>query len=243
MLWKDKLLAVMLLNGHRVPFQLETGATVNILPEESFKEVYGEASLSLLDNADVTLVMYNKTEEKPIGKKRVQVVNPRNGRKDSVEFVVVAGKGKPLLGLRASEQMQLISVVRQNIMVIQSEEPSQSKTPLTVESILKEHAGDLHLEIDPNIPSVQLPTTKVPIAIKEKLKEELDRLEGLNIITPVNVSTSWISATVVTLEKNGNVRLCVDLKPLPTIEDVLPELSNARCFTVLDAKMGFGMCP
>ena len=40
---KDKLLAVMLLNGHRVPFQLDTGATVNILPEESFKEVYGEA--------------------------------------------------------------------------------------------------------------------------------------------------------------------------------------------------------
>lgn len=109
---KEKLLAVMLLNGHRVPFQLDTGATVNILPEESFKEVYGKDSLSLLDNAEVTLVMYNKTEEKPIGKKRVQVVNPRNGRKYSVEFVVVKGKGKPLLGLRASEQMQLTSVVR-----------------------------------------------------------------------------------------------------------------------------------
>ena len=107
--------------------------------------------------------MYNKTEEKPIGKKRVQVVNPRNGRKYSVEFVVVAGKGKPLLGLRASEQMQLISLVGQNIMAIQSEEPSQSKTPLTVESILKELAdvfrgegklqGDLHLEIDPTASS------------------------------------------------------------------------------------------
>ena len=90
----------------------------------------------------------------------------------------------------------------------------------------------------------------MPIAIKEKLKEELDRLEGINIITPVNVPTSWISATVVTLKKNGNVRLCVDPKPLnqalkrnhcplPAIKDVLPELSNARCFTVLDAKNGF----
>ena len=62
---------------------------------------------------------------------------PRKGRKYSVEFVVVKGKGKPLLGLRAIEQMQLISVVRQNIMAIQSEKPSQSKTPLTTESILK----------------------------------------------------------------------------------------------------------
>ena len=240
---KDKLLAVMLLNGHRVPFQLDTGATVNILPEASFEEVYGEDSLSLLDNADVTLVMYNRAEEKPIGKKRVQVVNPRNGRKYSVEFLVVKGKGKPLPGLRASEQMQLISVIRQNIVTIQSEESSQSKPPLTTETVLKEHAdvfrgegkleGDLHLEIDPHLPPVQLPTRKVPIAIKEKLKEELDGLEGLNIITPVNVPTSWISPTVITLKKNGNVRLCVDPKPLnqalkrkhyplPTIEDVLP---------------------
>ena len=108
---KGKLLAVILLNGHRVKFQLDTVATMNILPEESFKAVYGEDSLSLLDNAEVTLVMYNKTEEKPIGKKRVQVVSPRDGRKYSVEFVVVKGKGTPLLGLRASEQMQLISVV------------------------------------------------------------------------------------------------------------------------------------
>ena len=79
----------------------------------------------------------------------------------------------------------------------------------------------------------------MPIASKEKLKEEIDRLEGLNIITPVNVATSWISATLVTLKKNGNVHLCVDTKPLnqalkrnhyplPTIEDVLPELSYAR---------------
>ena len=78
--------------------------------------------------------------------------------------------------------MQLISVVRQNITTIPLEEPSQSKTPLTTESILKEYAdvfrgegkleGDLHLEIDPNMPPVQFLTRKVPIAIKEKLKEK-----------------------------------------------------------------------
>ena len=49
-------------------------------------------------------------------------------------------------------------------MAIQSEEPLQSKTPLTTESILKEYddifrgegklEGNLHLEIDPNVPPV-----------------------------------------------------------------------------------------
>jgi len=63
--------------------------------------------------------------------------------------------------------------------------------------------GDLHLEIDPNVPQDQLPTRKVihGITIKEKCKEEPDHLEGLNIITPVNVPTPWISATVVTSQK------------------------------------------
>ena len=66
----------------------------------------------------------------------------------------------------------------------------QSKTPLTTESILKEYADvfrgegklevDLHLEIDTNVAPVQLPTRKVPIAIKEELKQELDHLEGVN---------------------------------------------------------------
>ena len=69
---KNKLLAVMLLNGQRVQFQLDTGATVNILPEVTFLEVYGENSLPLLENTKVTLVMYSKVEEKPIGKKLKQ---------------------------------------------------------------------------------------------------------------------------------------------------------------------------
>lgn len=82
---------------------MDIGVIVNILFEEFFKEVYGEDSLFLLDNAEVIFVMYNKIEEKLIGKKRVGVVNFRNGRKYSVEFVVVKGKGKFLFGLRVSK--------------------------------------------------------------------------------------------------------------------------------------------
>ena len=91
-------------------------------------------------------------------------------------------------------------------MTIQPEEPSHSKTSLTAETILKEHAdvfrgegrleGDLHLGINPNVPPVQPQTRKVPIAIKGKLKEELIHLEGLNIITPVNVP-KWVMSDYV----------------------------------------------
>ena len=36
--------------------------------------------------------------------------------------------------------------------------------------------GLLHLEIDKNVQSVQLPTLKVPIALREPLNREVDRL-------------------------------------------------------------------
>ena len=210
-----KILIVMLLTGHRVPFQLDTGATVNILPEESFKEVYGEGSLSLLDNAEVTLVMYNKTEEKPIGKKRVQVVNPRNGRKYSIEFVVrqtsawFTSQWANAAHLCGPTKHHGYSVWRAIA------EPNTTYNRIYSRRMCwyvfrgeGKLEGDLHLEIDPNVPPVQLPTRKVPITIKEKLKEELDRLEGLNIITPVNVPTSGISATVVTEENWQCLTVC-----------------------------------
>lgn len=128
----------------------------------------------------------------------------------SVEFVAVKGKGKSPLGLQASEQMRLISIVRLFNLENHRRAKHHLQRNLFYEFRGEGKLGDLHVEIDSNVPPVQL----VPIVIKEKLKEELDRLEGLIIITQVNVPTSWISATVVTLKKNGNVQLCVDPKPL-----------------------------
>ena len=82
------------------------------------------------------------------------------------------------------------------------------------------------------------------------VKSELERLTEMNIITPVDTPTDWISSLVVVAKSDKTIRLCIDPKPLnralkrndyamPTIEDVLPELQGARYFTHLDAKNGF----
>ena len=97
---------------------------------------------------------------------------------------------------------------------------------------------------------VQLPTRRVPVGLKEPRKQELDQLSNIGVIQRVDTPTEWISAIVVTTKKNGKVGLCIDPKPLnqtlhrnhyllPTIDDVLPLLSKARVFTVLNAKNWF----
>lgn len=110
--------------------------------------------------------------------------------------------------------------------------------------------GELHLRFDATLQPTKIPNRKVPISLKTDLKNELDRLQKLGVITPVSPPTAWISSIVVARKSSGAIRLCIDPKPLnvalkrnqyptPTIEDILPDLSNARIFSVVDAKDGF----
>ncbi len=109
--------------------------------------------------------------------------------------------------------------------------------------------GEYHLEIDKTIPPVKNQPRRVAVAIKEELKLKLNDLEERQIIAKVSEPTEWISSMVI-VKKPGKMRLCIDPKPLntalkrphymlPTVDDVLPKLTKARVFTVLDAKDGF----
>lgn len=73
------------------------------------------------------------------------------------------------------------------------------------------------------------------MALKGKLKEELDRLQSLAIIKQVNDPTPWVSSLVTVLKPNGQIRVCIDPKdlnrvlrrshyPTPTIDEILLEL-------------------
>ena len=144
----------MLLNGQEETMHLDSGATVNVLSQETYQRLYGVDSLKSLDPTNTVLVMYNKSEEKPLGKKRVQVVNPKNAKGYSVEFVIMKGRARSLLGAKASQQMKLLTVNPDNILAIDVDD-QKPDTPLTREQILQEYSdvfkregcieGKLHL--------------------------------------------------------------------------------------------------
>ena len=110
--------------------------------------------------------------------------------------------------------------------------------------------GDLHLELDPQVTPVQLPVTKIPLALQEHLQVELQELEERGIIARVDVPADWMSGMVVERKKNDKLRVCLDPRPLnkalkrahylmPAVDDVLPALANARVFSVCDLQNGF----
>lgn len=139
--------------------------------------------------------------------------------------------------------------------------PPQLVLPLTKECILVHYAdvftgigkleGEIHLEVDASVKPVQLPPRRVPFAIKDKLKQELEEMCKNGILEPVSEPSSWMSAlVVVTKAYNKQLRICLNPKalnralkrcnyPMPTIDDILPHLSKAKVFSTLDARQGF----
>ena len=79
-------------------------------------------------------------------------------------------------------------------------------------------------------------------------------MESLGVISRVDQQTPWCAGIVVMPKKNGDIRICVNLKPLncnvlrevhplPTVDETLAQLSGACMFSKLDANSGFWRIP
>ena len=95
---------------------------------------------------------------------------------------------------------------------------------------------------------------KIPLPLRDVVKEELDSMESMGVISRVEEPTLWCAGMVPVPKRNGKVRICVDLKrlnesvlrevfPLPEVDDALAQLSGAKIFTKLDANSGFWQIP
>ncbi len=247
--YKTKVFATMEIAGKHVQFQIDSGATCNLIPEKMLP------SDSEIVNEKPMLTMYNESNLKAVGMSKLRMRNPKTRKKYVANFVVVS-QGKPLLGARAAQQMGLIQIMHENILAIEK----RKKTPLTIEKIMEEFPdvfegdgkleGPIHLEIDRSIEPSRQPIRKIPVALKDELRDELKRMEKRGIIEKVETPTEWVSSLVTVRKPSGRLRICIDPKPLnkalkrnhyplPTMDDALPELSKAKVFSVLDVKNGY----
>jgi hypothetical protein len=110
MKWKQKITAIMNINKQLVEFQLDNGTTVNILPNQIYRKLCDDHDGRNLRKSNVTLIMFNKSETKALGKTCLSVKNPRN-KKYNLEFEVVERKQlHAILGIKALQAMNLITV-------------------------------------------------------------------------------------------------------------------------------------
>ena len=66
------------------------------------------------------------------------------------------------------------------------------------------------IQIDPSATPVVHPPRRVPVAVREPLKEELQRMEKLGVIVKAKEPTTWVHSLVVAKKKNNKIRVCMD---------------------------------
>ena len=70
--------------------------------------------------------------------------------------------------------------------------------------------SEIDLKVDTSVRPTQLPTRKVLVALKYQLRDELDRLEAMRVISQVNDPTDWVSSLVITRKRTGTMCACVN---------------------------------
>lgn len=106
------------------------------------------------------------------------------------------------------------------------------------------------LHLLPNAQAKFCKARPVPIKLRGAVKSELDRLVRDGIVTKV-FSSNWASPVVNVRKADGSIRLCGDFSvsvnkyldvthtPLPTIEEVIASVGDAKVFSVLDCSNAY----
>ena len=185
-----------------------------------------------------------------------------------VQFLIVENCETPLLSLVTSEQLGLVKIIDSDSApstnatreVCQVEmDTHASEEPMGKEQILREYSdvfkglgclpGEYHIKGDQKQTPVIHAPRRIPIAIRDLVRKELEKMEADGIIAKVTEPTPWVSSMVV-VRKDDKVRICIDPRdlnkaikrchyPMPTLEEVATRLPKAKVFSVLDAKSGF----
>jgi hypothetical protein len=69
----------------------------------------------------------------------------------------------------------------------------------------------VHIFVDDRIPPVQQPYRRIPVALKEKVDKELEKLQADDIIEAAKGHVTWVSPLVIVPKSNDSIRLCVPI--------------------------------
>ena len=159
---------------------------------------------------------------------------------------VVRGLTKSLSGLPAIEQLNLISHIT-TVSEQHALEPTVQFPKLFTG--LGKLEGDCTILLDPEAKPFALSIpTRVAVPFMGAVKQELERMERLEVITKIQEPTEWCAGMVVVPKADNRVRICVDLTklnqsvhcerhPLPAVDQVLAQLAGATVLSKLDANL------
>ena len=234
------------INGKEIHMELDTGAAVLLVSEDTFNQHWPELDLQ---DSNARLKTYSGECLEILGSVDVRV---KYGEQQvTLPVVVVKGKGPSLFGRNWLEQVKL------NWATIHKIQESPLDSILAqYQAVFQEALGMLvgyqaQIQVDPTATPKFCKARTVPYPYRSLVNEELDRLVKYGILTPVEVA-DWAAPIVPILKSDKkSVRICGDFKktvnqaskvdkyPIPKIEDLFTSLAGGKSFTTLDMSQAY----
>ena len=232
----------LFLNERQLLFKIDTGADVTAIPETTYiKSRDGPLHKS-------NRVLKGPSEQKLHVKGYIEATLTRNLVRIDEKIYVVSGLQNALVGRPAIQALNLVA--RLDAVNNNPKQQVIQKFPELFTG-LGTMQGEYQIKLKADAtPFVLTTPRRIAVPLQPKVKAELQRMEKLGVIRKVEEPTEWCSGIVVVPKPNGNVRVCVDLTKLnesvcrerhilPSVEETLAQLSNAKVFSKLDANSGF----
>nr|XP_054761486.1 uncharacterized protein K02A2.6-like [Lytechinus pictus] len=232
---------------------VDTGSSVSIVPLSFYKKHF---VMEALQPSKVKLRAYSRGNIPVAG---VIHTKAKVGTRSTDATIYVVYKGSALLGLDLIEDLDL-TIKGGSAYVDSVDDVAPSTTPAEASSACTSVEKEFQelfspglgfaknyqhrIKVKPDYPPVQQKLRRLPLAVKDRVSQELKRLEEAGVIEKIDAS-EWVSPIVVSTKTSGEIRLCVDLRevnkaivvdrfPLPDIAELFCELEGSSVFSKLD---------
>ena len=231
---------------NEISMQIDTGARCNVISQNVLKQMKIKTALKKTESK---LKSYSGHTIKPIGSIRLPCYF--NNNIHDIEFQVIDKAAPTILGSETCQKVGLVQRMYKLDNPVENVDNSDIKTEY---SDLFEGIGHLpgkhKIHVDPNVAPVVHPPRRIPISMRDKVKDELSRMEREGNIKKVTKPTSSVNSMVVVTKPNGSIRICIDPRdlnkavkrqhyPLLTVDEVVSRMPNAKVFSKIDCTSGF----
>ena len=243
------------LNTAETVMEVDTGATLSVMSDGTNNRLWAPDARPPLLPSRIQLSTYTGEKIHALGTIMVNVCY--QNLQHRLSLLIVPGTGPSLLG---RDWLQHIHIDWTRIHQLNSN-PKQlvdrvlEKYPTVFQDTLGEIKGaaaTLHVD------SSQQPrfyrARPVPYSLRTRVEAELNRLQDIGVISPVQFS-DWAAPIIPVVKRDGNIRICGDYKltvnavsktdpyPLPRIEDIFASFSGGKLFTKLDLSHAYQQIP
>ena len=195
-------------SGNYLHFQPDTGAQSNVVPLHLYKKATKDVDLCNVTPVNTAIISYGGTSIPILGKVRLRVW--RGDFRCLLDCNLVDSKKvRSILDRKACLGMNIIQYLDNDQLNRPQESDGEvytndvpASSPISADQLIKSFprvfadgvgalAGEYQMVLDESARSVQHLPRRVPVAIRERLRETLEDLVKREIITRVTTPTSW----------------------------------------------------